>query len=911
MNRTLCLFFLLLFCSRLSAAAEPTPEEKFAGELIASDHWQELLTARKDEVTKDLCDRMTVEGKSLRSKGEFQNALKAYTIQQAVAGQIKDQACMATAVRGIGIVESIQGDETSALQQYEKSLAIAREINDKALIAGALRSIGIHYVDVADDDNAMKYLQQSLTISEEMNDVKSMLPTMLNLGVLYVENGNFSEGLRYYTKMLSHKELEGSKDLLASTYNNIAVVYDYQGETQQALEFYEKAMVIRKEMGDKANIANLLNNMGDARLLGNEDRALENNKEALAMAEEVGDKALIARCLASIGGAYRRKGDYAQALEFSTRALQLAEEIKNQETVTGQLRDIARIYLAKAQYQQALEYSAKAAALAKQTHSRQDLWNSMEIQGQAYRALHQPDKAMASFDEAIATIEDWSSYVAGGEVEKLSQFSEKASVYYEMIDFLVEQKQVPEALHYAERMKARALLEVLHSGRVEIAGAMSREEIDEEKRLEKQIISVNEKVEAGNADSALNAQLQSARLDLESFRMKLYVNHPELKVSRGESSPISQSDVANQLDPGTVILEYAVTETKTFLFVLSQHAGKLDTNVYVIPVTQKELEERVHNFRLQIAERDLRIQSTARDMYKLLLSPAAKEIPRGTRLMLIPDDCLWEMAFQALQSPAGRYVLQDHPIDFAPSMTVYYEMRRLHRKEGGASPTLLAFGNPDIGKENADRLGEVYRDEKLVPLPEAEKEVNALRTLYGTKSSKVYTGTQAREEFLKKDAANFSILHFATHGILNDTTPLYSQILLTRGDSAAEDGLLEAWEIMNLDLKANLVVLSACDTALGKVRHGEGMIGLAWAFFIAGAPATVVSQWKVASASTTELMLEFHKQLHSKAARVSTAEALRRAALYLMQNDSYRHPFYWAPFVVIGYGLDAQPAERQ
>ena len=902
------MFLLLLFCSRLSADAEPTPEEKFAGELIASDRWQDLLTARKGEVTKNLCDRLSVEGKSLRSQGEFQSALKAYTIGQAVAGQIDDKACLALAVRGIGIVESIQGDETSALQQYEKSLAIAREINDRALIAGALRSIGIHYLDVGDDETAMEHFQQSLAISEEMNDVKSMLPTMLNLGVLNVDNGNFSEGLRYYTKMLSHKELEGSKDLLASTYNNIAIVYDYQGDTQQALEFYEKAMAIRREMGDKANIANLLNNMGDARLLGNEDRALENNKEALAMAEEVGDKASIARCLASIGGAYRRKGDYAQALEFSTRALQLAGEIKDQEIVTGQLRQIARIYIAKAQYQEALDYSTKAAASARQIHSRQDLWNSMEIQGQAYRALHQPEEARAAFDEAIATIEDWSSYVAGGEVEKLSQFAEKASVYYEMIDFLVEQNQVPAALQYAERMKARALLEVLHSGRVEIAGAMSREEIDEEKRLKQQIVGVNEKMEGANAAPALSGQLQAARLEFESFRTKLYVNHPELKVSRGESSPISLADVANQLDPGTTILEYAVTETKTFLFVLSQRAGKLDTNVYVIPVRQKELEERVRNFRLQIAERDLRIQSTARDMFKLLLSPAAKEIPPGARLMLIPDDCLWEMAFQALQSPAGRYILQDHPVDYAPSMTVYYEMRRLHPEEGGAAPTLLAFGNPDIGKTNTGRLGEVYRDEKLVPLPEAEKEVNALKTLYGTKRSKVFTGTQAREEFLKKDAANFSILHFATHGILNDTTPLYSQILLTRGDSAAEDGLLEAWEIMNLNLKADLVVLSACDTALGRVRHGEGMIGLAWAFFIAGAPATVVSQWKVASASTTELMLDFHKQLQSKAARVSTAEALRQAALHLMQNDSYRHPFYWAPFVVIGYGLDAQPA---
>src|SRR5215813_2956694 len=189
------------------------------------------------------------------------------------------------------------------------------------------------------------------------------------------------------------------------------------------------------------------------------------------------------------------------------------------------------------------------------------------------------------------------------------------------------------------------------------------------------------------------------------------------------------------------------------------------------------------------------------------------------------------------------------------------------KKDSTSSPTLLAFGNPALGNQTIARAKLVLMDEKLDPLPEAERQVNALKQIYGAAKSKVYTGAEAREERAKAEAGAYRILHLATHGILNDSSPMYSHVLLakTEGD-ANEDGLLEAWEIMKLDLKTDLTVLSACETARGRVGAGEGMIGLSWAIFVAGCPTTVVSQWKVESASTTELMLEFHRQLKAQMA---------------------------------------------
>jgi CHAT domain-containing protein len=190
-------------------------------------------------------------------------------------------------------------------------------------------------------------------------------------------------------------------------------------------------------------------------------------------------------------------------------------------------------------------------------------------------------------------------------------------------------------------------------------------------------------------------------------------------------------------------------------------------------------------------------------------------------------------------------------------------------------------------------------DESLEPLPNAEREVNTLGKLYGSNRSTVLVGEKATEEEWKAEAGKYRLLHLATHAILDDRNPMYSRIILSSpGDQAKEDGQLEAWELMNLDLKAEMVVLSACQTARGRLGAGEGMIGMSWALFVAGSPTVVVSQWKVDSARTTELMIEFHRNLLRKSA-TNKAEALRDAALKQLRTQ-YNHPYYWAGFVIIG-----------
>jgi CHAT domain-containing protein len=266
-----------------------------------------------------------------------------------------------------------------------------------------------------------------------------------------------------------------------------------------------------------------------------------------------------------------------------------------------------------------------------------------------------------------------------------------------------------------------------------------------------------------------------------------------------------------------------------------------------------------------------------------------------------------------LHTGAHGYLLEQYAIYYSPSLSVLREMHR-RRDARTAAPQvstssshkgagLFALGNPVLGGANIARA-EATRDEPLSPLPSAEREVNALGQLYGREQSRVLIGPQAREATVKMEAGKYRVLHFATHALLDDRNPMYSRILLaSEAEGSLEDGLLEAWEVMKLDLSAELVVLSACQTARGRVAAGEGVIGMSWALFVAGCPTVVVSQWQVDSARSTELMIEFHRHLIGARAagrRAPTkAEALQQAALKLLHGP-YNHPAYWAGFILIG-----------
>ncbi|MFY9553960.1 MAG: CHAT domain-containing tetratricopeptide repeat protein [Blastocatellia bacterium] len=603
---------------------------------------------------------------------------------------------------------------------------------------------------------------------------------------------------------------------------------------------------------------------------------------------------------------------------ISRRASGYARRTTTGGGISLTLNNLGRLYQDQGRYAEMLEVSRRAASLAEEINAPEELWKARERIGGALRALGQPVEARRSFLAAIATIESLRHEVAGGGQQQQSFLEDKLSPWLGMIALLVSQKEYAEALTFAEQSKARVLLDVLQAGGASLRKSLSPRERQTEEEQRLRLVSLNSQLvgelRRDKPDTSrvaeLKASIAKARLEYEAIETSLYAAHPELRVHRGEA-PIIKAEQTTALlpDANDALLEYAVADDQTYLFAITKGAGQaeVEIQVYTLPIKRDELARQTEAFRRQLAGRDLGFRASAVKLYKLLLKPAEAQLRGKTNLVIVPDEKLWDLPFQALLTSANRFLIEDAAIAFAPSLTVLREMTRRRKNRGAdaASATLLALGNPLLGKETINRAALTLRDEKLDPLPEAEQEVKALRRLYGMSRSKVYIGAEAREDRVKSEAGQARILHFATHGTLNNASPMYSHLALAPG-GANEDGLLEAWELMQLDLKADLAVLSACETARGRIGAGEGMIGLTWAMFIAGVPSTVVSQWKVESASTRDLMVDFHRALISQPragkAKPTKSEALRQAALKLMKPAETRHPFYWAGFVLVGDG---------
>ena len=378
----------------------------------------------------------------------------------------------------------------------------------------------------------------------------------------------------------------------------------------------------------------------------------------------------------------------------------------------------------------------------------------------------------------------------------------------------------------------------------------------------------------------------------KQFDLELYSAHPDLRAQRADFSPLTRDQMLSLVpDEHTAVVEFALLHEAAVAFVLTRKGGELILRVHENRIQDTELNPRVEAFRKLISQRDPGYRSGAARLYQDLLASAEEDLRGKNTLVIVPDGILWRLPFAALVTPSGKHLLEERTIFYGASMAVLWE--ESHRNVAGrADAVLLAMGNPPP-------------DGDFASLPNAETEVREIGKLYGGATTKVYTGAAAREERFKQEAGRYQVVHLATHGWLNDSNPMYSYVVLAH-DPGTEDGLLEAREILNMNLRADVVVLSACQTAEGRISSGEGIVGMSWALQVAGTPATLVSHWSVDSASTTELMLGLHRRLHAQlqpSGRLTGgALALRDAALDLMRSPQYRHPYYWSAFAWVGAG---------
>ena len=852
-------------------------------------------------------------------RGETAEALTLFLSGLETFRELRNDEQVAAMLTRIGDVHRVRGDYVQALKYLAKALERARELKMKPLVSGVLYGLGVVHRLRGEYETSLDYFRQSLSLARELNYKKQVSGTLNSMGVLYRARGEYRLALETLQESLKLAEEMEDKDGVAVALINIGELHLWQGHHALALGFYRSSLALAREMENKRLVAGTLDDLGEAYgSQGDYARAGEAYEDSLRLSREYGYRSEVVGTLYNLGDMHHAEGRPAEALRFYEECLRLAAELGNREKVALASYGAAKAHYSLAAHQKALDMANAAAELARQIGLDDCLWGARTVSGKALRALGKPQLARASLDEAVAVVERLRQQVAGGEQERQRFFEKRVAPFYELIGLLIDGGDYAGALGYAERAKGRVLLDLFGAGRSNITKAMTDAEQARERKLQDELVSLNTQLyrerlqpqPEPSRTAELDSRLQRARLDYESFQANLYALHPELKVRRGQMGPLNLTDAGELMSArGAALLEYVVTEERTYLFVLTRDGVAKQPpalSVYKIEIGQKRLSDLVGSYRRRLSLRDWSLQAPSADLYNLLLRPAAAQLRKETQLVIVPDGPLWGLPFQALLSSPDRYVIEDHAVSYAPSLTILREMsknRDGRAARGGDEPILLAFGDPALGGQPGKPVKPVWRDEELAPLPEAERQVKALGRLYGLRRSKVYTGDGASEKRIKAEAGNYRIIHLATHALLNDANPMYSQIVLSQVERGeADDGLLEAWEIMRLDLKAELVVLSACETGRGRIGAGEGVIGLSWALFVAGSPAVVVSQWKVASAGTTELMVEFHRNLSATRdpRPLNKAEALRRAALKLLHSENYRDPFYWAGFALVG-----------
>jgi CHAT domain-containing protein len=555
-----------------------------------------------------------------------------------------------------------------------------------------------------------------------------------------------------------------------------------------------------------------------------------------------------------------------------------------------------------------LESFQKALSIAERQQIPAEISSASRNIGDVLWQSGKLDEAITHYQRAIQQIESVRSVLQVEEFRQ-SYFEGQLRAYVRIMDAFLSAGKAEEAFEYSERARSRAFLDVLGS-----KAQLSRAKgglLEEERTLQERIAAIRARLSGeniGEVDRAgLRKELSEAEAAYSTFLSKIRKADKE-QTTLMSVEPLGLKQVQELLDPDTSLLEYFVTGKEVFAWVVEReklHFQRIELPKETLSRLVRTLRESIFT----LGERE-KFSEAAGVLYKQLIEPLVSQI-KGRELIIVPHDVLHYLPFHALMGPDGRYLIEKYPIYYLSSASLLQFVQE-KRKAGGEK--VLAFGNPDLGDPEKN-------------LEYAELEAEEVKAVYP--QSAVYVKKEASEEKSKSLSPSYDVLHFATHAQLNEDDPLSSAVLLAK--EGKEDGRLEVREIFGMDLKANLVVLSGCDTALGKLSTGDELVGLTRAFIYAGTPSVVASLWSVEDSSTAQLMASFYRNLKT----MSKAEALRQAQLELIRGEgrsdmltrrgvggigklgetsetqsrsenpisvSTSHPYFWAPFILVGDG---------
>jgi CHAT domain-containing protein/tetratricopeptide (TPR) repeat protein len=805
-------------------------------------HQQSLEIVR--ELGKSDAERGVLHnlGRVYERLAEYKQAQQVYRQSLMLARQIGDRQGESEALHKLGTVYQALAEYRQAQQVYRQSLEISLELGDREGESGSSVGLGNVYLSRGEYGRSQQFYQRALVVARELGNRTREADARVGLGLVFHAVGEYRESEYYLQQALAISEQQGDRPKQGQILTNLGIVYESRGEYLRALQVYRDSLTIATEDGDRATQAKILDNLGTVyNHLAEGDRAEDAYRRSLAMSRERGDRVAQSNTLGNLGILYERRGDFDRAIRSYLQSLAIAREIGDRRAQANSLHNLGSLYEKLEQYDRAEQYLLESIQIREQL--RPDLSDS----------------------------------------QKITLFDQYRRTYERLQSVLIARDRIEKALEIAERGRARAFVELLArrvSEDFDLASASAPPDLDRIRaiaRLQNAVIVqysiVLDEFTVGGSPQWRESQLYIwvirptgaiafRRVDLTPLWQQQQTSIAELIYKSrcfGDFSCYSQFETAGRGNQPPQAIDPRPPR--------SFNLGAQATHIEPPPEWEATYDE-------------------LKQLYQLSIDPIADLLPTDPdrHVIFIPQDSLFLLPFPALIDENGRYLIEKHAMLTAPSIQVLEFTRQ--QSEVLANREVLIVGNPEMPLV-ADGVGE--RAIALKPLPYAEREAREIGQIL---QATPLIGKQATETAVVEQMQTARLIHLATHGSFDPQQALDSWIALT--PSPTDDGLLTAAEIFELDLNAELVVLSACETGRGKIT-GDGAIGLSRSLISAGVASVLVSLWSVPDDTTAVLMEEFYQHWLASGDK---AQALRQAMLKTMAKDP--NPYGWAAFTLIG-----------
>jgi CHAT domain-containing protein/Tfp pilus assembly protein PilF len=834
-----------------------------------------------------------------RSTGRLREAAEAYRQALDAFHRSADRIREATALNNLGEVHRVLGEPLEALAMHERALALARSAADRAGEAESLNNLGLLQSQLGEAQKALEHFTAAGAIYRELGDRAREAAALNNQSSQYADLGEAERALDLLLQALPLQRQTGDRRGEAATLHNLGRSYSRLDRPDEALASFEQALEIQRATGDVAGEAETLGSLGQHETAARPARALEILTRSLALMARLGNRGGEARAWHRLGLAQSALGETADAVLSFERALDLFRGVADPAGEAVALQEIARIELARGE----------------------------------------PEAARSRLETVLALIESLRSRVSADRL-RAAYFSSLRGAYELQIETLmVLHRRDPSAgfaaraFETAERARARSLLDLLREARIEIRRGADPGLLNDANRFR---IELNAKADA--LTRLLDGKHTEEEAVLARRELETAVAAHELAEARLRSAlpayanlvrpePVSLPALQTLLDAETVLLEYSLGEARSFLWRVTPSS----LSVFELP-GRKEIEGVAREAHDSLSRTDPRQGPRRREILaragRMLLGPAAGDL-RGTRLAIVAGGALQYLPFAALPLPSGDPLVAHYEVVSLPSASVLGELRAKSASRMPVRGALAVLADPvftaddlRVGRTGPEAGGRSAAGEPeawRADLERAARDLGSVasggfpRLSWSRREAEMAAAEAGEEPILLAldfaadlktatgpDLARFRVVHFATHGILDSRSPELSGLVLSLVDEKGtpRNGLLRLPDIYNLDLGADLIVLSGCQTALGREIRGEGLMGLTRGFFHAGARQVMASVWPVRDRATAELMQRFYRALFRE--KLSPAAALRAAQLSMRQDSRWRDPYFWAAFVVQG-----------